>query len=66
MLLTNFRTSTWALCLALGIGLAFGGIATPSEALAADKPNILVIWGDDIGTSNISINTPRQDGLPDA
>jgi len=25
-----------------------------SAALAADKPNILVIWGDDIGISNIS------------
>jgi len=25
-------------------------------ALAADKPNILVIWGDDIGTWNISHN----------
>jgi len=24
---------------------------------AADKPNILVVWGDDIGTSNISHNT---------
>jgi arylsulfatase A-like enzyme len=27
-----------------------------SAALAADKPNILVIWGDDIGTWNISHN----------
>ena len=26
-------------------------------ASAADKPNILVVWGDDIGTSNISHNT---------
>ena len=25
-----------------------------APALAADKPNILVIWGDDIGWSNIS------------
>ena len=30
--------------------LAF--IACP--ALAADKPNIVIIWGDDIGQSNIS------------
>ncbi len=29
--------------------LLFGG-----TALAADKPNILVIWGDDIGITNIS------------
>lgn len=28
-----------------------------SELLAADKPNILVIWGDDIGQSNISAYT---------
>ncbi|MEN8693159.1 MAG: sulfatase-like hydrolase/transferase, partial [Desulfobacterales bacterium] len=26
-------------------------------ALAADKPNILVVWGDDIGQSNISAYT---------
>ena len=26
------------------------------SAVAADKPNILVIWGDDIGISNISHN----------
>jgi arylsulfatase len=24
---------------------------------AADKPNILVIWGDDVGISNISYNS---------
>ena len=28
----------------------------PAAALAADKPNILVIWGDDIGTWNVSHN----------
>ncbi len=27
------------------------------QLLAADKPNILVIWGDDIGQSNISYYT---------
>ena len=26
------------------------------SALAQDKPNFLVIWGDDIGTTNISFN----------
>ncbi|MGY8736192.1 MAG: arylsulfatase, partial [bacterium] len=35
----------WALCL------------SPIVSLAADKPNILIIWGDDIGISNISVNT---------
>ena len=29
----------------------------PAAALADDKPNILVIWGDDIGQSNISAYT---------
>jgi arylsulfatase A-like enzyme len=29
----------------------------PAAALAQDKPNILVIWGDDIGQSNISAYT---------
>ncbi|MHC4209364.1 MAG: arylsulfatase [Planctomycetota bacterium] len=31
-------------------------VATPA-ALAQDKPNILVVWGDDIGNTNISANT---------
>jgi arylsulfatase len=33
--------------------IAFGGIAFAQDA---EKPNILVIWGDDIGTWNISHN----------
>ena len=28
--------------------------ATPIQAQEADRPNILVIWGDDIGWSNLS------------
>jgi len=39
---------------ALLAGVALGLCAT--AAIAADKPNILVIWGDDIGTWNISHN----------
>ncbi len=49
------------LCQALALGL--GAIFTaPGVALGqeAGKPNILVIWGDDIGTSNISA---YSDGL---
>ncbi len=38
------------------LGLVLCGIVS-SSAYAADKPNILVIWGDDIGLSNLSINT---------
>ncbi|MHC4428835.1 MAG: sulfatase-like hydrolase/transferase, partial [Planctomycetota bacterium] len=32
-------------------------LALPSPVLAQDKPNILVIWGDDIGQTNISAYT---------
>jgi len=32
-------------------------LALPALAVAQDKPNILVIWGDDIGRSNISAYT---------
>ena len=32
-----------------------GVLATP--AIAQNKPNILVVWGDDVGNSNISANT---------
>ena len=30
------------------------------------KPNIVIIWGDDIGQSNISAYSHGRDGLPDA
>jgi arylsulfatase A-like enzyme len=32
----------------------FGILATASAAMSASKPNILVIWGDDVGVENIS------------
>ena len=43
--------------LLLAAGVAFAG-ATPASGQPADgkKPNILCIWGDDIGTWNISHN----------
>ncbi len=44
------RVFTLMICMMLTLGLA-----TP-VALAADKPNILVLWGDDIGIENISHN----------
>jgi arylsulfatase len=34
--------------------IVLGMFFLAGSALAADKPNILVIWGDDIGQSNIS------------
>src|SRR3954454_13641389 len=36
-----------------GLGLAVGS-ALPAQAQEAKKPNILVIWGDDIGWYNVS------------
>jgi arylsulfatase A-like enzyme len=44
----KLRHRLLALCLCLNACIA---------ANAADKPNILVIWGDDIGTWNISHNS---------
>jgi arylsulfatase len=41
----------------VGLCLAFLVAVSTGSALAADKPNILVIWGDDIGQSNISAYT---------
>ena len=37
--------------------MALLGAAMPAQAAAAKKPNILVLWGDDIGIDNISYNT---------
>ena len=34
-----------------------GALALAGPAAAADKPNILVVWGDDVGQSNISTYT---------
>ena len=34
--------------------LSMSGVATVGQAQETEKPNILVIWGDDIGTWNIS------------
>jgi arylsulfatase len=42
----QFKIFGLTLCLLLILG---------GTALAADKPNIVVIWGDDIGESNISV-----------
>jgi arylsulfatase A-like enzyme len=40
----------------LGCALA-ASLMVPLVAVAADKPNILVVWGDDVGQSNISYFT---------
>ena len=36
---------------------AAAAVLLSAQALAADKPNILVVWGDDVGQSNISAYT---------
>jgi arylsulfatase len=38
------------------------GLALASGAMAQDKPNILVVWGDDVGQSNISAYTKGMMG----
>lgn len=38
-------------------------LTTAQTALAADKPNILVIWGDDVGFWNISYNNRGMMGV---
>ncbi|UCF95118.1 MAG: sulfatase-like hydrolase/transferase, partial [Desulfobacterales bacterium] len=44
-----------AVCVAVITLIAF--LPAGSLARAADKPNILVVWGDDVGQSNISAYT---------
>jgi arylsulfatase len=41
----------------LTAGAALYGVTSTVQAAEAKKPNILVIWGDDIGINNISYNT---------
>ena len=41
----------------LAVGVALGCSTVSAQQPAAKKPNILVIWGDDIGTWNISHNS---------
>jgi len=45
----------------LQICFALLTLTTFSPAFSADRPNILIIWGDDIGTFNISA---YNDGIP--
>ena len=39
------------------IAVSFLLLCTATLSQAADKPNILVVWGDDVGQSNISAYT---------
>ncbi|MEO1190605.1 MAG: arylsulfatase [Pseudomonadota bacterium] len=40
--------------LALCVGVAAAALLAPSALAESEKPNILVIWGDDIGQTNLS------------
>jgi len=42
-------------CLAVPALYAIAALITPAQA-QTDKPNILVLWGDDVGITNISFN----------
>ena len=42
------------------------GLVAATAAMAQDKPNIVVVWGDDIGWFNISAYNHGHDGLQDA
>jgi arylsulfatase len=46
--------------IALAVVLLAGMVLSDPALAAKDKPNVLVIWGDDIGISNISA---YSDGL---
>ena len=37
------------------LAIVITALSLPHMGHAADKPNILVIWGDDIGWSNVSV-----------
>jgi arylsulfatase A-like enzyme len=39
------------------LGLALAASLSSGSALAAEKPNFLVIWGDDIGIANLSVHS---------
>jgi len=47
----------WLRAAIVGIGAVLSLSAVAQSAAPAKKPNILVIWGDDIGTWNISHNS---------
>ena len=50
------KKQVWLTSLLLGIIVAVI-LTEPAQAAKSKKPNILVIWGDDIGQSNISAYT---------
>jgi len=52
----TIKKHIWLTALLLGI-VATATLITPAQAAKSKRPNILVIWGDDIGQANISYYT---------
>lgn len=50
----NWREKALFTKISLGVAFAVGTLLAPAFSWAQEKPNILVIWGDDIGFWNIS------------
>jgi hypothetical protein len=62
------RLINWfvATCLAVCVGLVISLAALGPANAASKKPNILIIWGDDIGGFSISVNNQGIMGYQDA
>ena len=56
LFMERFGTRIGAQALLVAVMITALGLAAPASAQSG-KPNILVIWGDDIGQSNISAYT---------
>ena len=47
-------TTTWKMCLGLLALITAVTTSLPANAQQQQKPNIVIIWGDDIGISDVS------------
>ena len=52
-----------SICLSTVLAVLLGLSTITPPASAQEKPNIVVIWGDDIGQSDISAYTMGADGF---
>ena len=53
-------------CVLAVVVMATGALAPPANAQSEKKPNIVIIWGDDIGQIRPQRLLERPDGLPHA
>jgi len=49
----TIKAFIWSTLSVLTVAIMFIGVSAPAQA-QGKKPNIVIIWGDDIGQSNIS------------